>query len=71
MEAENKVATGKLFLLSLALLFLIAQVLMAFQIVEYGNGDIGGFLLLTGYFYIFLYLFYQGHVWANGYYRLV
>jgi hypothetical protein len=65
MEAENNLATGKLFLLVLALLFLIAQVFMAFQIVEYGNGDIGGFLLLTGYFYIFIYLFYQGHVWAK------
>jgi hypothetical protein len=65
METVNKLAIGKLFLLSLALLFMIAQVLMAFQILEYGNGDIGGFLLLTGYFYIFIYLFYQGYVWAK------
>lgn len=65
METSKTKAIGKLFLLGLTFLYLLAQILFAYQVVQYGNKDILGVLMLSLYGLVAILLFYQGYGWAK------
>jgi len=65
METSNQKAIGKFFLLGLSLVFLLAQIIFAVKVAEYGNGDMAGEIGLSLFILVWIILYYQGYNWAK------